>query len=191
MRKYLVKFSVALCLLGLAAASAEPDRVRLGLSVSADAGIAPLLFINQDALGFDLYIPVGGPWALEAETQAGFTVMVYPEYGAMSYPPDPMINAFYWFFVGQELGAGFPLRLGEDDSAVASLRIKPLVLGAIWSPFYYSLFGAGASLELEYRDKKTGALLRPFGLTAKVDYRPSSLAFKAVFRLVGRFTILW
>jgi hypothetical protein len=159
--------------------------------LSADAGIAPLLLLNHDAVGFHLLIPLSGSVALECTTSAGFSLMGHTVYSTSTYPPEPGIALMPWFHVGEELGIGFPIRLRSNDTRTTALRLRPISLSVTWSPFYYVLFGAGIALDLEIQNRHTEAIVRPLGVFVRANYRPTDLGYNALFQAGLRFTALW
>jgi hypothetical protein len=162
-----------------------------GFSINADAGIAPLVFLNDDSIGFHALFPLWGDIALESVTSAGFTLVGYGVYTTSTYPPTPGIHFEPWFHGSEEVAIGFPIRLGRTETDAIALRLHPLSFHAAWCPFYFVLFGAGISIALELRNADTGAIVRPVGLYARADYRPSVLGFNALFQAGLRFSMLW
>ncbi|NOY08884.1 MAG: hypothetical protein GXP33_08585 [Spirochaetes bacterium] len=176
--KFIIIYICALLVFFSAVFSVDAGDLELGFSLQSQAGLSPLLVINENSVGFRLKYRISELLSLNSTTSIGHSYL-YIAYQSRN-----------WFHFSEEISAGFPLLLGKLKRASHYLSIAPGIYIS-YSPFSYFLYGPGLNITYSIRNFQYHIIIEPLSIFIRPLLRDTSLSFKWHFQAGIRFSLLW
>lgn len=160
--KIIKKTAFIIAVLSFSILPLQAKPVALGFSLQTQAGISPLLVINENSVGFRA--TYGSRVLIDSTTAVGHSFN-YIDYTGQ-----------HWFHISQNFNVLFDIHLAESHQFTHSLALGPS--GYIsYSPKSYFLYGGGAMIKYRIHSKENNSIIEPFSLYFRPLIRVTTLSY--------------